>query len=76
MVQPASILGPAMFQWDAAVGAHPGHRGDWQRRAGECGRHAPFRCFLLLIGFALLWFKRSVDSSRHPEGVVTSLEGG
>ncbi|WP_072374433.1 DUF6790 family protein [Hyphomicrobium sp. NDB2Meth4] len=68
MVRLAAILGPALFQWGAAIGH--------VRNIAETGNMAPGNAGVMLysdillpvIGFALLWFKRSTDGSGIPGG--------
>jgi hypothetical protein len=71
MLRLAAILGPAMFQWGAAVG----HILDIARTGNDAPGNAGIMLysdiFLPLIGFALLWFKRSADGACHACGVAT-----
>jgi hypothetical protein len=63
MVRFASILGPAMFQWGAAVGHIHDIMTTGNMAPGNAGIMLYSDILLPLIGFALLWFKRSADAA-------------
>ncbi|MFN3624743.1 MAG: DUF6790 family protein [Hyphomicrobium sp.] len=63
MVRLASILGPAMFQWGAAVGHIRDIYATGNMAPGNAGVMLYSDIFLPVIGFALLWFKRSTDEA-------------
>jgi hypothetical protein len=63
MVRLASILGPAMFQWGAAVGHIRDIYATGNKAPGNAGVMLYSDIFLPVIGFALLWFKRSTDEA-------------
>lgn len=55
----AAILGPAMFQWGAAVGHIHNMLATGNMAPGNAGIMLYSDILLPVIGFALLWFKRS-----------------
>lgn len=71
MVRLASILGPAMFQWGAAVGHVHDIMTSGNMAPGNAGIMLYSDILLPVIGFALLWFKRSMDGSCRASGVAT-----
>jgi len=64
MVRLASILGPALFQWGAAVEHIRDMIATGNMAPGKAGVVFYSDIFLPVIGFALLWFKRAADRSR------------
>ena len=76
MVRVASILGPAMFQWGAAVEHIRDMVATGNMAPGNAGIVFYSDIFLPVIGFALLWFKRSVDGSCQPADVASLPERG
>ena len=76
MVRLASILGPAMFQWGAAVGHIHDIMTTGNMAPGNAGIMLYSDIFLPLIGFALLWFKRSVDTGCTPAGMASGTVRG
>jgi hypothetical protein len=71
MVRLASILGPAMFLWGAAVGHIRDIVVTGNMAPGNAGIMLYSDILLPVIGFALLWFKRSTDASRSASGVAS-----
>jgi hypothetical protein len=63
MVRLAAILGPAMFQWGAAVGHVRDIIATGNMAPGNAGVMLYSDIFLPVIGFALLWFKHSTAAS-------------
>ena len=63
MVRVAAILGPAMFLWGAAIGHMQNMLATGNMAPGNAGVIFYSDILLPLIGFALLWFKRSTDAS-------------
>lgn len=61
MVRLASILGPAMFQWGAAVGHIHDIMTTGNMAPGNAGVMLYSDILLPVIGFMLLWFKRCTD---------------
>jgi hypothetical protein len=59
----AAILGPAMFQWGAAVGHIHDIITTGNMAPGNAGIMLYSDIFLPIIGFALLWLKRRVGRS-------------
>jgi hypothetical protein len=59
----AAILGPAMFQWGAAVGHIHDIMTTGNMAPGNAGIMLYSDIFLPIIGFALLWLKRRVGRS-------------
>ena len=59
----AAILGPAMFQWGAAVGHIRDIIATGNMAPGNAGIMLYSDIFLPVIGFALLWFKRTTNAS-------------
>ena len=59
----ASILGPAMFQWGAAVGHIHEIMKTGNMAPGNAGIMLYSDIFLPVIGFGLLWLKRRAGSS-------------
>ena len=72
MVRVASILGPAMFQWGAAVEHIRDMIATGNMAPGNAGIVFYSDILLPVIGFALLWFKRTADGSPH-SAIVASL---
>jgi hypothetical protein len=72
MLRLASILGPAMFQWGAAVGHVHEIMTTGNMAPGNAGIMLYSDILLPVIGFALLWFKRSVDGARSASAVATA----
>ena len=70
MVRLASILGPAMFDWGAAVGHIHDIMSTGNMAPGNAGVMLYTDIFMPFIGFALLWFKRSTDASCSASGVA------
>ena len=70
MVRLASILGPAMFQWGAAIGHIRDMLATGNMAPGNAGVMLYSDILLPIIGFALLWFKRSTDASCSASGVA------
>ncbi|MFA5901640.1 MAG: DUF6790 family protein [Hyphomicrobium sp.] len=66
MVRLASILGPAFFQWGAAVGHIHNIMATGNMAPGNAGVMLYSDILLPVIGFALLWFKRATDSDSEP----------
>lgn len=66
MVRLASILGPAMFQWGAAGEHIHSILATGNMAPGNAGVMLYSDIFLPVIGFALLWFKRSTDAPSTP----------
>jgi hypothetical protein len=71
MVRLASILGPAMFQWGAAIGHIHDIMTTGNMAPGNAGIMLYSDILLPVIGFALLWFKRSTDASCSASGVAS-----
>ena len=71
MVRLASILGPAMFQWGAAIGHIRDIIATGNMAPGNAGIMLYSDILLPLIGFALLWFKRSTDTGCAAPGMVS-----
>lgn len=65
MVRLAAILGPAMFQWGAAAEHVKSIIATGNMAPGNAGIMLYSDIFLPVIGFALLWFKRSTASQTH-----------
>ena len=63
MVRLAAILGPAMFQWGAAIEHIRDMLATGNMAPGNAGVIFYSDILLPLVGFALLWFKRSTDAS-------------
>jgi hypothetical protein len=63
MVRVAAILGPAMFLWGAAVGHMQNMLATGNMAPGNAGVIFYSDILLPIVGFALLWFKRSTDAS-------------
>jgi len=63
MVRLAAILGPAMFQWGAALVHIVNIHETGNTAPGNAGVMLYSDIFLPVIGFALLWFKRSTDGA-------------
>ena len=72
----ASILGPAMFQWGAAAEHIKSILATGNMAPGNAGIMLYSDVFLPLIGFALLWFKRSADTSCAASGMVSGTVRG
>ncbi|HWK33071.1 MAG TPA: DUF6790 family protein [Hyphomicrobium sp.] len=72
MVRVASILGPAMFQWGAAVEHIRDMIATGNMAPGNAGIVFYSDILLPVIGFVLLWFKRTADGSPH-SAIVASL---
>lgn len=70
-VRLAAILGPAMFQWGAAVGHINQIMTTGNMAPGNAGIMLYSDIFLPVIGFALLWFKRTTDAASAVSGVAT-----
>ncbi len=62
-VRLAAILGPAMFQWGAAVGHINQIMTTGNMAPGNAGIMLYSDILLPVIGFALLWFKRTTDAA-------------
>jgi hypothetical protein len=62
-VRLAAILGPAMFQWGAAVGHINEIMTTGNMAPGNAGIMLYSDILLPVIGFALLWFKRTTDAA-------------
>jgi hypothetical protein len=71
MLRLAAILGPAMFQWGAAVGHIRDMLATGNVAPGNAGIMLYSDIFLPLIGFALLWFKRQTDAACAVSGVAS-----
>ncbi len=69
MVRLASILGPTMFWWGAAVGHSHDFMTTGNMAPGNAGIMIYSDILLPVAGFALLWFKRSTDASCSASGV-------
>ncbi len=76
MVRLASILGPAMFQWGAAAEHIKSILATGNMAPGNAGIMLYSDIFLPLIGFALLWFKRSADTSCAASGMASGTVRG
>jgi hypothetical protein len=76
MLRLASILGPAMFQWGAAVGHIHDIMTTGNMAPGNAGIMLYSDILLPVIGFALLWFKRSTDAACKPSPMVSSSVRG
>ena len=76
MLRLAAILGPAMFLWGAAVGHVHQIMTTGNMAPGNAGIILYSDIFLPVIGFALLWFKRSVDGERSASAVATHAVRG
>ena len=63
MVRVAAILGPTMFLWGAAIGHMQNMLATGNMAPGNAGVILYTDILLPLVGFALLWFKRSTDAS-------------
>ncbi|KAB2941041.1 MAG: hypothetical protein K8F92_14950 [Hyphomicrobium sp.] len=63
MLRLAAILGPAMFQWGAAVGHIHDMMATGNMAPGNAGIMLYSDILLPIIGLALLWFKRSTDAA-------------
>lgn len=63
MVRLAAILGPAMFQWGAAYGHIHNILTTGNMASGNAGIMLYSDILLPIIGFALLWFKRSTEAA-------------
>lgn len=63
MLRLAAILGPAMFQWGAAVGHIHDIMTTGNMAPGNAGIMLYSDILLPIIGFALLWFKRSTGAA-------------
>jgi hypothetical protein len=72
----AAILGPAMFQWGAAVGHIHDIMATGNMAPGNAGVMLYSDIFLPVIGFALLWFKRSVRAPASVSTMVSRPVGG
>jgi len=62
-VRLAAILGPAMFQWGAAVGHINQIMTTGNMAPGNAGIMLYSDILLPVIGFALLWFKRTTNAA-------------
>jgi len=62
-VRLAAILGPAMFQWGAAVGHINQIMTTGNMAPGNAGIILYSDILLPVIGFALLWFKRTTNAA-------------
>ena len=62
-VRLAAILGPAMFQWGAAVGHINQIMTTGNMAQGNAGIMLYSDILLPVIGFALLWFKRTTNAA-------------
>jgi hypothetical protein len=62
-VRLAAILGPAMFQWGAAVGHINQIMTTGNMAPGNAGIMLYSDILLPIIGFALLWFKRTTNAA-------------
>jgi hypothetical protein len=62
-VRLAAILGPAMFQWGAAVGHINQIMTTGKMAPGNAGIMLYSDILLPVIGFALLWFKRTTNAA-------------
>jgi hypothetical protein len=71
MVRLASILGPTMFLWGAAVGHIRDIVVTGNMAPGNAGIMLYSDILLPVIGFALLWFKRSTDALSSASGVAS-----
>jgi hypothetical protein len=71
MVRVAAILGPAMFLWGAAIGHVRDIVATGNMAPGNAGVMLYSDILLPIIGFALLWFKRSTDASCNASGVAS-----
>lgn len=76
MVRLASILGPALFQWGAAVEHIRDMIATGNMAPGNAGVVFYSDIFLPVIGFALLWFKRAADRSRPSASMASMTERG
>ena len=63
MVRLAAILGPAMFLWGAAIGHMQNMLATGNMAPGNAGVIFYSDILLPIVGFAMLWFKRSTDAS-------------
>jgi hypothetical protein len=63
MTRLAAILGPAMFQWGAAIGHIRDILDTGNMAPGNAGIMLYSDILLPVIGFALLWWKRSVEKA-------------
>ncbi len=66
MLRLGANLGPAMFQWGAAVGHIRDILATGNMAPGNAGIMLYSDILLPVIGFALLWFKRSADAASSP----------
>ena len=71
MVRLASIIGPAMFQWGAAAEHVKDIIATGNMAPGNAGIMLYSDILLPVIGFALLWFKRSTDAACAVSGVAS-----
>ena len=71
MVRLASILGPTMFLWGAAIGHIRDIVATGNMAPGNTGVMLYSDILLPLVGFALLWFKRSNGASCSASGVAS-----
>lgn len=71
MVRVAAIVGPAMFLWGAAVGHMQNMLATGNMAPGNAGVIFYSDILLPLVGFALLWFKRSTDAACTVSGVAS-----
>jgi hypothetical protein len=70
-VRLAAILGPAMFQWGAAVGHINEIMTTGNMAPGNAGIMLYSDILLPVIGFALLWLKRTTDASRSASAMAS-----
>ena len=70
MVRVAAILGPTIFLWGAAIG-HMQNMLAGNMAPGNAGVIFYTDILLPLVGFALLWFKRSTDAACTVSGVAS-----
>jgi hypothetical protein len=76
MLRLASILGPAMFQWGAAVGHIHDMTTTGNVAPGNAGIMLYSDILLPFIGLALLWFKRTTDASCRSSPMASNAVRG
>jgi uncharacterized protein DUF6790 len=75
-VRLAAILGPAMFQWGAAIGHINEIMTTGNMAPGNAGIMLYSDILLPVIGFALLWFKRTTDAARSASAMASRAVRG
>ena len=75
-VRLAAILGPAMFQWGAAVGHINQIMTTGNMAPGNAGIMLYSDILLPVIGLALLWFKRTTDAAGSASAMASRAVRG